>query len=252
MVQKRSDRVITRTKNLKKRSDNIIKKSSHVATAKDPFTYIWRLAKGEEVKLTRQTMLKHQDHAQGSALVYESPKNRQAKLREYNLHGWHIDPRYNAREYFLLVHGSKKPILVYKGTTNLDDYIADAAIVSGTFHYSDHFKKMKDIAKKIQQQYGSFDVTGHSLGGSTAFYVGNDLGMNSVAFNPGHGSFKYHTTDNPQTEGTNTIYLIPSDWLSTTAQMENSSKTQVIVGEQVSGKPHDIENFSIPVFPTFY
>lgn len=71
-----------------------------------------------------------------------------------------------------------------KGKTALADLSTDAALAFGWGDVTTRFRNSLKTAKAIQQQYPGWDftVTGHSLGGSIAKYVHDQLDLQAVTF----------------------------------------------------------------------
>lgn len=88
-------------------------------------------------------------------------------------------------------HNTKtnKAVIAYRGTdpNNRDDLATDALLAMGVAGSSARFKGAVEVAKRAQRKYGANNVelTGHSLGGTQAVHVSQQLGLKATAFNPG-------------------------------------------------------------------
>lgn len=111
--------------------------------------------------------------------------------RPRHVFGFELDEKFNEFEYALYVnHKKKKWIIGYRGTevTAVKDYISDLHIVLGTQSWNQRFSASEHVykqAKKLFPDYHSI-VTGHSLGGTIAYFIAKKfLPDRCVAFNPG-------------------------------------------------------------------
>lgn len=86
-----------------------------------------------------------------------------------------------------------KAIVSFRGTdlktkdNKWKDLGTDALIFFGLERFGSRFKNAVKATKKVVEKYGkdNVELTGHSLGGSQALYVGKELGLPVKAFNPG-------------------------------------------------------------------
>lgn len=85
---------------------------------------------------------------------------------------------------------TKRAIIAYRGTNplNADDLKADLDIAFGQRKHR-RFQEAVDLANKVKQKYQDVSVTGHSLGGTQALHVHDQLGLNAKVFNPGSRLF---------------------------------------------------------------
>jgi putative lipase involved disintegration of autophagic bodies len=118
--------------------------------------------------------------------------NTESYSGDFKDQGYEIDHELSDKDRVTFYHaGSKKAVVSFRGTkvTNARDLIADYSILRGTQGGSARFKASTAHTRKVLQKYGKENVslTGHSLGGSQAIHVGESLGLQAHAFNPGVG-----------------------------------------------------------------
>lgn len=110
------------------------------------------------------------------------------------LENYTLDPEYSTNNASTIIRPDGSVILAYRGTrpTNLDDLNTDAAIFSGQ-HRTDNphprFIEAQNHYDFVTEKYGEVDVTGHSLGGTLADYIGRSNNARAVVFNPGETPF---------------------------------------------------------------
>jgi hypothetical protein len=114
------------------------------------------------------------DHVLASQLSYGDIQNLPAGY-EYIRHNDEIGE----------LRRGQRSIVTFRGTKTAQDAVTDAQIpVVGSSHrrYREALDKTRTL---LQQQPGrQFTVSGHSLGGSIADYVGSELGLQGHVFNP--------------------------------------------------------------------
>lgn len=105
--------------------------------------------------------------------------------------GYQIDKTISNRNRTLYYSKSQnKAILAYKGTSfpNSTDLAADAGIGIGLHpKLIGRFRAADAAYKSASSKYTNLEVTGHSLGGSQAMYIGRKYGAKGTAFEPGSG-----------------------------------------------------------------
>ena len=110
--------------------------------------------------------------------------------------GYEIDKDLSSRYSTVYYHaGKKKAVVAYRGTVpyNASDLYADATNIfasSRRFVDSPRFRQADALYKKTVAKYGRkhVEVTGHSLGGSQAMYVGAKYNTKGIAYEPGIGT----------------------------------------------------------------
>jgi hypothetical protein len=110
------------------------------------------------------------------------------------LDGYSFDPEYSNNNASTFIRPDGTAIIAYRGTrpTNLDDLNTDASILAGQ-HRTDtphpRFIEAVNHYNFVKQKYNNVDLTGHSLGGTIADYVGRMHDEKAVVFNPGESPF---------------------------------------------------------------
>lgn len=136
-----------------------------------------------------KTNPRYHDHAVLSQAAY-NPKKFEAKTRAL---GYEVDSQLSTRSRTVYYNKtSGKAVLAYKGTTpsQWKDLAADAGILAGLpSHLIGRFRGADAAYRRARTKYGeaNLEVTGHSLGGSQALYVGRKYGAKGTAFEPGAG-----------------------------------------------------------------
>lgn len=123
------------------------------------------------------------------------------------LDGYVFDPEYSNNNASTFVRPDGTAILAYRGTrpTNLDDLNTDASILAGQ-HRTDtphpRFIEASNHYDYVKEKYTFVDLTGHSLGGTLADYVGRTHDEKAVVFNPGESPFSLSVIPQSQTSKT--------------------------------------------------
>ncbi|MBP6910904.1 hypothetical protein KBC03_04930 [Patescibacteria group bacterium] len=111
--------------------------------------------------------------------------------RPRHIFGYELDEKFNEFEYALYVnHALKTRIIGYRGTefTEVKDYISDLHIVFGTQSWNDRFNVSVHVYEEAKKLYPDYKarVTGHSLGGTIAYFIAKKfLPDRCTVFNPG-------------------------------------------------------------------
>tara|TARA_R100000951_G_C2630631_1_gene177534 strand:- start:249 stop:1064 length:816 start_codon:yes stop_codon:yes gene_type:complete len=133
----------------------------------------------------------------------------QTSLDTY-LEGYTFDPDYSNNNASTIIRPDGTAILAYRGTrpTNFDDLNTDASILAGQ-HRTDiphpRFIEAMHHYNLVKEKYNNLDITGHSLGGTLADYVGRMNDEKAVVFNPGESPFSLSVIPKSDTSKT-TIY----------------------------------------------
>jgi len=123
------------------------------------------------------------------------------------MEGYTFDPEYSTDNASTFIRPDGTAILAYRGTrpTNLDDLNTDASILAGQ-HRTDtphpRFVEAVNQYNFVKDKYNNVDLTGHSLGGTLADYVGRMNDEQAVVFNPGESPFSLSVIPVSQTSKT--------------------------------------------------
>jgi hypothetical protein len=110
------------------------------------------------------------------------------------LDGYTFDREYSNNNASTFIRPDGTAIIAYRGTrpNNFDDLNTDASIVMGQ-HRTDiphpRFVEAVNHYDYVKNKYNNVDLTGHSLGGTLADYVGRMHDEKAVVFNPGESPF---------------------------------------------------------------
>jgi hypothetical protein len=121
--------------------------------------------------------------------------------------GYVFDPEYSNNNASTFIRPNGTAILAYRGTrpSNFDDINADASILAGQ-HRTDiphpRFVEAVNHYNYVKNKYNNVDLTGHSLGGTLADYVGRMHDERAVVFNPGESPFSLSVIPASQTSKT--------------------------------------------------
>ena len=123
------------------------------------------------------------------------------------MEGYTFDPEYSTDNASTFIRPDGTAILAYRGTrpNNLDDLNTDASILAGQ-HRTDtphpRFIEAVNHYNFVKDKYNNVDLTGHSLGGTLADYVGRMNDEKAVVFNPGESPFSLSVIPVSQTSKT--------------------------------------------------
>lgn len=143
-------------------------------------------------------------------------------------------------------------VVAYRGTDplQLSDLTADALIALGSnIAYGrpipgSRFANAEHLFRQTKEKYGSVPVlTGHSLGGTLADYVGRRNEARSIAFNPGETPLEMLGTMVRAPSNTR-VYVTPDDPISLGAQLRGNYDTVITVPRKGSFlSTHGLHNF---------
>jgi hypothetical protein len=137
-----------------------------------------------------------------SKAAYENYKTNDTKetqkmIDDYNI-GYTVVEDLTEPEYVTAVNEEQQKIVVaFRGTdsslTNISDDIADLEIAAGLAetpilsYVPSRFKTGENIYKQVKEQYPDYELnlTGFSLGGTVARYIGDRYKEKAVVFSPG-------------------------------------------------------------------
>jgi len=133
----------------------------------------------------------YHDYAELSKGAY-NPSKQEGTTRAL---GYEIDKSLSSRYHTVYYHaGRNKAVVAYRGTVphNASDLYADATDIFGSSRKmfdSPRFRQADALYKQTVKKYGrqNVEVTGHSLGGSQAMYIGKKYNTKGIAFEPGIG-----------------------------------------------------------------
>jgi ribosomal protein L25 (general stress protein Ctc) len=188
-------------------------------------------------------------YAQLSSVAYA--KDRKAKLKDYMLNGWKLDPASNPDMGILYNPKTKEIVYSIRGTntSNIRDLGEDALITAGLSRFSPRAKRLTKLIKKTNANFDGYDkvVTGHSLGANLAKTISDKTKIPAVVFNRGSSP----VNNNPVTklwnkifkkESQTTNYSVPGDVISVSARKFGDEK-QVEVKAKPDKSEHSIDNF---------
>lgn len=161
------------------------------AVANTIFTPVKDSVDTEDVPLAVLSKLAYDNYSTG-----DTQKTQQA-IEDYKI-GYDIIPNLTSPEYITAVNeADKKVAIAYRGTdaklTNIYDDIADIEIGLGLAetpllsYIPSRFRTGENIYKEVKNKYPDYEInlTGHSLGGTTARYVGDRYNEKAVVFSAG-------------------------------------------------------------------
>ncbi len=154
------------------------------------------------------------------------------------------------RRAIVYTHDNDDSVFIsYNGTdfSNASDVKADAYIVAGQESKSAHFKYADKLFKEVKAKYPDkhIHITGHSLGGAAAAYVGcRNEAASVTTFNRG-GHFLKSDINNKGCTSQITNYKTRSDPLSTASYALPHQKLIVLKGEGNFHNAHAMHNFNV-------
>ena len=134
----------------------------------------------------------YHEHALLSAAAYDNAKYKD----QYTALGYTVDPDLSQKSRTVFYNKARnKAVIAYKGTTPSlnpihSDLAADLGILANVPKYLiGRFRGAEKVYNQTKKKYGkdNIEVTGHSLGGSQALYIGRKYGAKGTAFEPGVG-----------------------------------------------------------------
>jgi len=175
--------------------------------------------------------------------------------------GYDIIEDFTAPEYITAVNEeAQKVVIGFRGTDstlmNIYDDIADVEIAAGLpetslpSYFPSRFKTGEDIYKQVQKAYPGYDMTltGHSLGGSVARYVGDRNAVKAVVFNAGQTPLQPVVDTVVGTRPSSTKFYLTDtlDLISNTSRLTEKN-VNIVTTKPEQRKAwlgsHDIENY---------
>jgi hypothetical protein len=189
-------------------------------------------------------------------------KSTQKVLDEYNI-GFNVVEDLTEPEYITAINEDEKKIVVaFRGTdstlTNIYDNIADLQIAFGLAetpvlsYIPSRFSTGEAIYNKVKKMYPDYQIslTGHSLGGSVAHYIGDKYNEKSVVFNAGSTPVELYTNKILGNKPSKTKFYITDtlDLLSNSSIItENKKNINIIKTKDYNKKylfgSHSIDNY---------
>lgn len=196
-------------------------------------------------------------------LYYEGREYAQKQIKDYGLTEWTIDDELSDLNSVVLVNPEDKELVVsYRGTdpTNINDLIADVGIFTGRHRsavqgirdqFDDRFSKASRKYESATQKYPDYStsLTGHSLGGSQALYVGRKYDVPASVFNAGAsfsdivGGVICKSTETCEANRQHTIYTTGKDIISISNLFSNEKIVKVPVEERKDLLYHSLDYF---------
>lgn len=138
--------------------------------------------------------------------------------------GWELDTELSGPDR-RVYHKDNNAILAFRGTNpkNQRDIGADVALAFHLQSYTNRFKNSLDVGKRTVAKYGKENVrvTGHSLGGSQAVYVGNELDLEGDAYSP----YTSQSLSNRNTKVN--VHIVPGDPVASSGLFVNNKNIKV-------------------------
>jgi hypothetical protein len=200
------------------------------------------------------------EYSVASQLAYDHYYNEQnvnqtTELLNNYLEGYSFDSELSNDIAVTIIRPDGSAIVAFRGTdpSSAYDLTADALIAfgvqreSGTAIPGSRFERAENLYKSANDKYTNVDLSGHSLGGTLAHYIGAKYGENFVTFN--QGASPVELTENSRTKQAGKMYFVETmDLLSTSAQqtygnqVEIRTVPQTVPRSQMLGS-HSLQNF---------
>ena len=175
--------------------------------------------------------------------------------------GYDIIEDFTAPEYITAVNEeAQKVVIGFRGTDsslmNIYDDIADLEIGAGLpetslpSYFPSRFKTGENVFKQVQKAYPGYDMTltGHSLGGSVARYIGDRNAVKAVVFNAGQTPLQPVVDTVVGTRPSSTKFYLTDtlDLISNTSRLTEKN-VNIVTTKPKQRKAwlgsHDIENY---------
>ena len=200
------------------------------------------------------------EYSVASQLAYDHYYNEQnvnqtTELLNNYLEGYSFDSELSNDIAVTIIRPDGSAIVAFRGTdpSSAYDLTADALIAfgvqreSGTAIPGSRFERAENLYKSANDKYTNVDLSGHSLGGTLAHYIGSKYGENFVTFN--QGASPVELTETSRTKQPGKMYFVETmDLLSTSAQQTYGNQVEIrtvpqsVPRSQMLGS-HSLQNF---------
>ena len=187
-------------------------------------------------------------------------KETQSIIDDYDI-GYKVVEDLTEPEYVTAINEEQRKIVVaFRGTdsslTNISDDIADLEIAAGLAetpilsYVPSRFKTGENIYKQVKEQYPDYELnlTGHSMGGTVARYIGDKYKEKAVVFSPGATPLEPFIEKTLGTKPSTAKFYVTDtlDFLSNTVRLTeknvNIIKTKEVNKKRFTGS-HDVDNY---------
>ena len=178
----------------------------------------------------------------------------QKELDTY-LKGYTIDPDLSDDHAVTVLRPDGSAIIGYRGTDpyNIYDIGADALIASGYHREKTNllpytrFQRASDHFQRVSKEHDVRSVTGHSLGGTLADFVGRRFNTQAYAFNPGESPIEYGRFGLVQPSKTK-VFTTGDDPISISAYAYKRQQDMVKVPKTAEGGYYYLDSHSLGNF----
>lgn len=200
------------------------------------------------------------EYSVASELAYNHYYNEQnteqtKELLNNYLEGYNLDEDLSNDIAVTIVRPDGSAIVAYRGTDPSSGYdlTADALIALGIQRETgvaipgSRFERAENLYKSASEKYTNTDLTGHSLGGTIAHYIGAKYGENFTTFNP--GASPVELTETSRTKQAGRMYFTDTmDLLSASAEQAYGDNVDIRIVPQSVPKSqmlgsHSLQNF---------
>lgn len=170
--------------------------------------------------------------------------------------GYVLDTELSSKKDSVFINPNTHEVVIsFRGTdiTNMEDLYDDSQILAmmQNENATGRFKRAEQLYERVRQKYSSeggteIKVTGHSLGGAIAMYVGEKHDIEVHAFNPGISAMRALENHRKNTH-TSYVYRTGFDPVSIGAKVNQDPNRKIIrVKQTQTFDPHGIKNFMAP------